>query len=135
MTNQEAKKILQRDLEILIENKSLPDGIEAMRIAISALGAIEQFRWERDVAISQLEELGLNLGQKVDHVRSLIDKEKMTLAEKELHKNATLYVNGANDFAKYIKETYDKESVYAFEIEDILTQFLQQFEEVNKISK
>ena len=48
MNNQEAKKILQRDLEILIENKSLPDGIEAMKVAISALGAIEQFRWERD---------------------------------------------------------------------------------------
>lgn len=74
MNNQEAKKILQRDLEILIENKSLPDGIEAMKVAISALGAIEQFRWERDVAISQLEELGLSLGQKVDHVKEAIDK-------------------------------------------------------------
>lgn len=68
MNNEEAKKILQRDLAILIENKSLPDGIEAMKVAISALGAIEQYKWERDVAISQLEELGLSLGQKVDHV-------------------------------------------------------------------
>ena len=68
MTNQEAKKILQRDLAILIENKSLPDGIEAIRVAISVLSAIEQFRWERDVAVSQLEELGLSLGQNVDHV-------------------------------------------------------------------
>lgn len=69
MNNQEAKKILQRDLIILIENKSLPDGIEAMKVAIYALGAIEQIRWERDVAVSQLEELGLSLGQKVDHVK------------------------------------------------------------------
>lgn len=75
MNNQEAKKILQRDLAILIENKSLPDGIEAMKVAISALGAIEQFRWERDVAISQLEELGLSLGQKVDGVKEAIDKQ------------------------------------------------------------
>ena len=68
MTNQEAKKILERDLSILIENKTLPDGIEAMKVAISALGAIEQFRWERDIAIGQLEELGLSLGQKIDGV-------------------------------------------------------------------
>lgn len=65
MTNQESKKILQRDLATLIENKSLPDGIEAIKVAISALGAIEQYKWERDVAISQLEELGLCLGQKI----------------------------------------------------------------------
>ncbi len=76
MNNQEAKKILQRDLAILIENKSLSDGIEAMKVAISALGAIEQFKWERDVAISQLEELGLGLGQKVDHIKELIEKNK-----------------------------------------------------------
>lgn len=74
MNNQEAKKILQRDLTILIENKSLPDSIEAMKVAISALGAIEQIIWERDVAISQLEELSLSLGQKVDHVKEVIDK-------------------------------------------------------------
>ena len=76
MNNQEAKKILQRDLEILIENKSLPDGIEAMKVAISALGAIEQFRWERDVAIRQLRELGLELGLKTDDVQQAINFKK-----------------------------------------------------------
>ena len=29
----------------------------------------EQVKWERDIAISQLEELGLSLGEKVDHVK------------------------------------------------------------------
>ena len=84
MNNQEANEILQRDLEILIENKSLPDGIEAMKVAISALGAIGQYKWELDVAISQLEELGLSLGQKVDHVKEAIDKQviKDVIAEK-----------------------------------------------------
>ena len=76
MNNQEAKKILQRDLTILIENKSLPDGIEAMKVAISALGAIEQFRWERDVAIGQLRELGLELGLKTDDVQQAINFKK-----------------------------------------------------------
>ena len=48
----------------------------ALLMGANALGAIEQIRWERDVAISQLEELGLGLGQKVDHVKELIDKNK-----------------------------------------------------------
>lgn len=76
MNNQEAKKILQRDLAILIENKSLPDGIEAMKVAISALDAIEQFRWERDVVIGQLRELGLKLGLKTDDVQQAINFKK-----------------------------------------------------------
>ena len=37
MTESEAIKILQRDLQIQLENKSLPDGIEAIKIAIQAL--------------------------------------------------------------------------------------------------
>ena len=76
MNNQEAKKILQRDLAILIENKSLPDSIEAMKVAISALGAIEQFTFERDIAIEQLRELGLELGIKTDEVQQAINFKK-----------------------------------------------------------
>ena len=37
MTESEAIKILQRDLQIQLENKALPDGIEAIQIAIEAL--------------------------------------------------------------------------------------------------
>lgn len=134
MTIEDIREYKKNAVEILRKHDQYATA-KAVEEAFMALACLGQYMWERDVAISQLEELGLSLGQKVDHVKSLIDKEKMTLAEKELHKNATLYVNGANDFARYIKETYDKESVYAFEIEDILTQFLQQFGEVNKISK
>lgn len=76
MNFQEARKILQRDLDILIENKSLPDGIEAMKTAIMALGAIEQIRWERDVAIEQLHELGYEFGEKID--RGVDNNENVT---------------------------------------------------------
>ena len=31
-------------------------------------GLFEQYKWERDVAISQLEELGISFGQKIDGV-------------------------------------------------------------------
>lgn len=37
MTESEAIKILQRDLEIQVKNKALTDGIEAIQIAIHAL--------------------------------------------------------------------------------------------------
>ena len=37
MTDSEAIKILQRDLQIQLENKALPEGIEAIQIAIQAL--------------------------------------------------------------------------------------------------
>ena len=32
---------------------------------ISYLGAFEQIKWERDIAIGQLEELGYSLGEKI----------------------------------------------------------------------
>ena len=71
MTNQEAK--------ILIK-KTMPKGNSAIEIqlraaleqAVSVLGAIEQYKWERDVAIGQLRELGLELGLKTDEVKKAI---------------------------------------------------------------
>lgn len=44
MTKSDAKKILQRDLLIQIENKALPDGIETIKIAIKALEEMQQYR-------------------------------------------------------------------------------------------
>ena len=67
MTIQEARK------EIIESGVNLGAGdyidIEALKVAVNALGAIEQIIWERDVAIEQLNELGLSLGQKVDDVK------------------------------------------------------------------
>ena len=42
--------------------------------AFDALVCLDQYRWERDIAVSQLEELGLSLGQKIDGV--YLDKEE-----------------------------------------------------------
>ena len=62
MTESEAIKILQRDLEIQVKNKALPDGIEAIQIAIQALeevqkyreiGSIEEFRAAREKQIAK----------------------------------------------------------------------------------
>lgn len=58
MNYAEAKKILKRDLDIMIENKPLSDSIEATKAAIIVLWAIEQIQWKRNLAIEQLHELG-----------------------------------------------------------------------------
>lgn len=44
MTESEAKKILKRDLRIQIKNGALPDGIEALTVAINALEEVHQYR-------------------------------------------------------------------------------------------
>lgn len=38
---------------------------EEFRDIINYLGAFEQIKWERDIAIGQLEELGYSLGEKI----------------------------------------------------------------------
>lgn len=69
MNYAEAKKILKRDLDIMIENKPLPDSIEATKAAIIVLGAIEQIQLERNLAIEQLHELGGELGEKTELIK------------------------------------------------------------------
>lgn len=45
---------------------------ELFRKAATIWGAFNQVKWERDIAISQLEELGIGLGETVDNVKELI---------------------------------------------------------------
>lgn len=75
MTNQEAKILIKRTIPK--GNSAIDIQLRgALELAISALGAIEQFRWERDVAIGQLRELGLELGLKTDDVQQAINFKK-----------------------------------------------------------
>lgn len=47
-----------------LENDGQYATATAVDMAFSALIVLDQIRWERDIAIEQLEELGLSLGQK-----------------------------------------------------------------------
>lgn len=47
----------------------------AVEMAFNALGCLEQYIWERDIALSKLEELGLGFGEKTDKVKDLIDRD------------------------------------------------------------
>lgn len=77
MTNKEAIKRI-KDFGLYHAIGDLPNStytVEAFEMAIRALenqdrgvvslGTYEQVRWERDVAISQLEELGYGFGEKI----------------------------------------------------------------------
>ena len=57
-------EVLERMQEI---NKQLENDevVKALSHAINCVGAIEQIKWERDIAISQLNELGYQLGEKI----------------------------------------------------------------------
>ena len=57
-------EVLERMQEI---NKQLKNDevVKAIDHAINCVGAIEQIKWERDIAISQLHELGYDLGEKI----------------------------------------------------------------------
>ena len=50
----------------------------AINNAISGLKTVEQYKWERDIAISQLNELGIGLGENVDHIKKMINKTNKT---------------------------------------------------------
>lgn len=42
------------------------DEIKIIKEAMSSLVCLEQYRWERDIAIEQLEELGISFGAEID---------------------------------------------------------------------
>lgn len=54
-------------IEILKKNSQYATA-KAVEVAFSALIALEQIRWERDMAIGQLKELGISFGQEIDGV-------------------------------------------------------------------
>ena len=63
------KKIsTERVIEIfnaLKENSEDTEFTQALSHAINCVGAIEQIKWERDIAIQQLNELGYQFGEKI----------------------------------------------------------------------
>ena len=57
-------EVLERMQEI---NKQLENDevVQALDHAINCVGAIEQIKWERDIAIQQLNKLGYQFGEKI----------------------------------------------------------------------
>ena len=60
---------------------------EALKMALNIMGAFEQVAWERNIALEQLEELGISLGQKVDGVYLTKDDYDSLLEYKYMHQD------------------------------------------------
>ena len=52
----------------ILEKNSQYATANAVKVAFNALGCVEQYRWERDIALEMLGELGLSLGERTDNV-------------------------------------------------------------------
>lgn len=95
MNNQDIITELSDSIEILIdidtqdfsprEKQQLHESvIAAIRDAITSINAQEQIRWERDIAIGQLESIGKSLGQTMSDIwmmQSLYSPRVLTLEE------------------------------------------------------
>ena len=60
---------------------------EALIMAIDALGAIEQIKWERDIAIKQLEDIGIAFGEKTDGVYLTKDEYEKLVEYKSMYED------------------------------------------------
>ena len=76
MTIEDIKEYKKNAVTILEKNSQYATA-RAVEQAFSAMVCLGQYMWERDLAIEQLEEFGISLGQKVDHVKELVDKDNI----------------------------------------------------------
>ena len=77
MTNEEAIEQLKERLAITDYRQQIPEYYEAIEMAIAALercNVVEQYRWERDIALEQLKEIGCGFGQNMDDVKKALEK-------------------------------------------------------------
>ena len=66
----------------------LKDTIDQMpEVDAVSRGLFEQYKWERDIAIEQLEELGLSLGQKIEGVYLTKDEHEKLLEYKYMYED------------------------------------------------
>lgn len=61
-----AKRILQETIDNMYITESNHVQHAAMQIAVDALGAYNQVKWERDIAIQQIHDLGVEFRERIN---------------------------------------------------------------------
>lgn len=61
--------------------------VKNQQMALSIMGAYEQIKWERDIALEQLGELGLSFGQKIEGVYLSKEEHEKLLEYKYMYEN------------------------------------------------
>ena len=69
-----AKEVAIKCMEEVEQYRALGT-VEELKVALMKVSVYEQIKWERDIAISQLEEIGISLGQKMDDVKEALEKQ------------------------------------------------------------
>lgn len=78
ITYEDYKAYKENAIKILEDNGQYATA-NAVEMAFSAWGCIGQYRWERDIALEMLDELGLGFAQKIDGVYISNDRYKELL--------------------------------------------------------
>ena len=84
MTIEDIKEFEKNAVTILEKNTQYATA-RAVKQAFGALVCIGQFKWERDIAIEQLEELGIGFGQKIEGVYLTHDEYNELLEYKAMY--------------------------------------------------
>ena len=76
MTNREAYERDCDELEQYREIGTVEECKEAVEKSKSLEAYVKQVTWERDIAVQQLEEIGVSFGEKMDFVKEAVEKQK-----------------------------------------------------------
>lgn len=84
-------KALQNAIRALMEIQQYRHGnLEEIRLK---LGAFDQIKWERDIAIAQLTDIGCSLGEKMDDVVAAVERQKPRLLQAKKAYNKGYMIN------------------------------------------
>lgn len=86
MTIEDIREYNKNAINILKRNDQYATA-KAVEQAFTSLIVLEQIRWERDVAIKQLEELGIGLGQIIDGIYLSKEKYEEMLEYKHMYED------------------------------------------------
>ena len=123
-----AVKILERNTQYATAN--------AVKQAFSALVVLDQIRWERDIAIEQLSELGLSLGQIIDGKYLAKEEYDKLLEYKYMYKDLCKQnIDFKEKFIKKVEEYLHKNNPVEYLVSNGYYVFVMTLEETQKTRK
>ena len=69
-------------------------------------GVVDQIRWERDTALSQLEQIGKGLGSKMDDIVAMLKAQKAVKPHKGTHPEESAFDCGVCGYPLWEDENY-----------------------------
>lgn len=86
MTNEDIAEYRKNAVELLKKNSQYATA-KAVDLAFSALIVLDQYKWERDVVLEQLEDISVGFGQKMDGVYLTKEEHEKLLEYKYMYED------------------------------------------------